>query len=90
MSALYDENHLHKKPAAFVGVIDPASALSASCDNRSVSDRSSGTQERGTKDNPVLRLGAFMAPEHGSLAPEYADHLVTSSITNQVFAECFF
>ena len=27
MSALYDENHLHKKPAAFVGVIDPALAL---------------------------------------------------------------
>ena len=26
MFALYDENHLHKKPAAFVGTTDPALA----------------------------------------------------------------
>ena len=88
MCALYDENHLHKKTCCFCRCDWPS--LVIDCDNRSVSDRSSGTQERGTKDNPVLRLEAFMAPEHGSLAPEYADHLVTSSITNQVFGEGFF
>ena len=89
MSALYDQTIYIKKTCCFVGVTDPALALSGSCNNRSGSDRSFWIQERVIKDNPVPRPGALMASEHSSLAPEYADYLVTSSITNQVFAECF-